>query len=228
MMRYALFAAALAIGPMALAGDTAPIAQPLSGHYVEVRSCDVYTGACFAESERGLSGHEAILAWTIESGSWDGVAIDGLTVIAAVRANATLDDLQRNAFPAKSVVIVDERATPAQREALVALAQAQGARLTEHVVEVMALPIEAQVGTCAKNGCAAITAGNVLTVSTRCLKNGDHVCGNEESYYAPLTTVEQAMPAFAEKAAYSGNGLGVTWQHIGKRSAFLGRFTADT
>ena len=42
---------------------------PISGNYLEVRSCDVYTGPCFANAEMGLTGKEGILVWSIREGS---------------------------------------------------------------------------------------------------------------------------------------------------------------
>ena len=40
----------------------------ISGDYLEVRTGDVYTGPCFANAEVGLSGRNAIMAWSIEEG----------------------------------------------------------------------------------------------------------------------------------------------------------------
>src|SRR5262245_32571308 len=92
-------------------------AQQIYGDYVESRSADVYTGFCFANSEVGLTGDQAIMAWRVEKGQWDGVTLDGLSVVGVVKANATLGDPFGKPFPAKAVVIVDEKATSAQREA---------------------------------------------------------------------------------------------------------------
>jgi hypothetical protein len=57
-------------GARALAG--------VRGDYLESRTCDVYTGPCFANGEVGISGREAVLAWRLESGSWEGVDVTGL------------------------------------------------------------------------------------------------------------------------------------------------------
>ncbi|MHC4996522.1 MAG: hypothetical protein ACYTGQ_15865, partial [Planctomycetota bacterium] len=38
------------------------------GDYVEIRSCDIYNGRCFANGEMGLIGKEAIMAWSINQG----------------------------------------------------------------------------------------------------------------------------------------------------------------
>src|SRR5256712_6215498 len=89
-------------------------AQQIRGDYIETRSADVYTGQCFANGEVNLVGDEAILAWHVQSGSWDGVPLDGLTVAAAVHARATLGDPYANPYPARSVLIVDDQATVQQ------------------------------------------------------------------------------------------------------------------
>src|SRR5262245_30885628 len=100
----------------------APVeAAGVSGLYVEARTCDIWTGPCFANAEYGLSGHNAILAWKIDRGEFDNVALDGLGVVAVIAASDTLGVKQTG--PAKAVLIVDERATTAQRDALVRFAK---------------------------------------------------------------------------------------------------------
>src|SRR6266567_5316985 len=95
----------------------APSAQ-ISGQYLETRSADVYVGQCFANGEVGLTGEEAIVAWHIQEGKWDGVSLAGLTVVGAIKAQATLGDPYGKPYPAKSVLIVDQQATQQQRLAL--------------------------------------------------------------------------------------------------------------
>src|SRR5215467_10246491 len=64
----------------------------IKGQYLETRSADVYVGQCFANGEVNTTGQEAIVAWHISEGKWDGVALDGLTVVGAIKAQATLGD----------------------------------------------------------------------------------------------------------------------------------------
>ena len=45
-----------------------PSSAAVQGSYVEVRTADVYTGPCFANSEVGVAGRRAILAWDIKQG----------------------------------------------------------------------------------------------------------------------------------------------------------------
>src|SRR5499433_344836 len=86
---------------LVLAFSLCVAAQQIRGDYIETRSADIYTGSCFANGEVNLVGNQAILAWHVESGTWNGVALDGLTVAAAVRARATLGDPYANPYPAQ-------------------------------------------------------------------------------------------------------------------------------
>src|SRR5438552_8664879 len=122
-MRYRLFAM---IGIAILALSTFALAQQIRGDYIETRSADIYTGSCFANGEVNLVGNQAILAWHIESGTWNGGQLDGLTVAAAVRARATLGDPYANPYPAQAVLIVDDQANARQRAALTAFSQHMG------------------------------------------------------------------------------------------------------
>jgi len=216
-MRSTLLCLALLSLPASL------FAQHIRGDYIETRSADVYTGQCFANGEVNLVGDEALLAWHIQSGSWDGVPLDGLTVAAAVKARATLGDPYANPYPAKSVVMVDERANSQQRAALLAFARQMGGKLLSDVDRVVPAPMELVVNR-ERHGVAMLRAGDFAMIRTRSLNENDHLCGNEVTFYPPLTELAHSMPAVAETDAYRGPGLGVDWETHGKRSAFVGTF----
>jgi hypothetical protein len=200
-------------------------AEKITGDYLESRSADVYVAQCFANSEAGLTGDQALLAWHVRNGSWDGQKLDGLTVVAAVKASATLGDPYADPYPAKSVLLVDEQATPAQREALVSFAQHMGGKLVSSVVKVIPTTIEMNVlRDHEHHGQAVLRAGTFAEVQTRALNEGDHTCGAEVTYYPPLTKLDHSMAAVATTDQYQGPGLGVDWDRHGKRSAFVGSF----
>ena len=75
-----------------------------------------------------------------------------------------------------------------------------------------------------RHGVALLRAGQFATVQTRSLGDKDHVCGNEVTFYPPLAPMAHSMPAVAVTDAYSGPGLGESWDTHGKRSAFVGTF----
>ena len=206
-----------------LAFSTSAIAQQIRGDYIETRSADVYTGQCFANGEVNLVGDEAILAWHIQSGSWDGVPLDGLTVAAAVHARATLGDPYANPYPAQSVLIVDDQATLQQRSALIAFAHQMGGELLRQAQQVIPAPMELVVSA-RHHGVALLRAGQFTTVQTRPVNDKDHLCGNEVTFYPPLTQLTHSMPAVALTDSYRGPGLDVDWESHGRRSAFVGTF----
>jgi Protein of unknown function (DUF1326) len=198
-------------------------AQQIHGDYLETRSADVYTGQCFANGEVNLVGNEAILAWHVRNGSWDGVPLDGLTVAAAVRAQGTLGDPYENPYPVKAVLLVDDQASDSQRAALINFARHMGNGLLKDVAQVVPVPMELAVSA-EHHGVALLRAGQFATVQTRSIGDQDHLCGNEVTFYPPLTQVAHSMPAVALTDSYRGPGLGVSWDLHGKRSAFVGMF----
>jgi hypothetical protein len=202
---------------------TAALGQQIRGDYVETRSADVYTGQCFANGEVNLVGDEAILAWHIQSGGWDGVPLDGLTVAAAVHARATLGDPYANPYPAQAVLLVDDQATAQQSAALIAFAHQMGGELLRHADKVIPTPMELAVNA-ERHGVALLRAGQFATVQTRPVNDKDHVCGNEVTFYPPLTQLTHSMPAVALTDSYRGPGLDVDWESHGRRSAFVGTF----
>lgn len=204
---------------------TAAQAQQIYGEYVETRSADVYTGPCYANSEAGLTGNEAILAWRVQKGSWDGVKLDGLSVVGVARASATLGDPFGNPYPAKVVLIVDERATLAQRAALQKFAQAMAGELFKDIVRTEVAPITLDIQYHGEHPMAAeMQAGDLASIRTRMMTPQDHICGNEEIFYPPLVKTESSMPAVAMLDQFKGEGLGVKWTTHEKRNAFVGNF----
>ena len=223
-MKISISLTLLALATAAFAGNTPAI----SGDYLEVRSCDVYTGSCFANAEMNLAGKEAMMVWLVREGAWKGTKLDGLRVIAVVKADGTLGDLKYEPRAGRAVLIVDAKATARQKEALSDFASSMAGELAGKVVEVRTAPIEATLAACSKRGCASVKAGEAVEITTSCLGSKDHVCGNEETFYPPLTKVDGAYPVFADLATFRGTGLDCTWQIAGKRSAFLASFSTPS
>ena len=199
-------------------------AQQIRGDYIESRSTDVYVAQCFANGEVGLTGNDALMAWHVEQGAWDGVKLDGLTIAAAVRARATLGDPYGDPYPAQAVLLVDRAASARQREALIALAKHNGGRLLENVVSVNYVPVVLDTPADPQQGGAVLRAGKLATIITRPLNHHDHICGNETNFYPPLTNVSDAVSAVALTDEFQGEGLGAQWSSHGRRSAYIARF----
>lgn len=222
MTRRILLAAAAVLSLVPAIPAAAPATITARGAYVEARTCDVWTGPCFANADFNLTGKNAVLAWKIDEGQAEEVRLDGLNVVAVLAAHNTLGLEQR--APAKVVVLVDERANARQRQALVAFARQQLGALTEDVAAVQAAPIKLQLCKCPGETCAELDAG-VARLKTRCIDaDHDKVCGNESAFYPPLTRDVRALPAAVSEHAFRGTGLGQTWSDNERRGAYVGSF----
>jgi len=217
---------AISAAAPAATSSPAPAAQAgtqIYGQYMESRDADVYTGPCFANSEVNLAGHEALLAWHIQQGSWNNVALDGLSVVAVIRASGTLGDEYEGTLTAKALLIVDQNSTEEQRAALESFAQSQAGGLLADVVGVEALPISFEMTN--PMAVATLTAGDQVRLATRPVTDGDMICHNEEVFYPPLAShLTHSMPAVSSDSMYSGAALGINWSESGRRGSFLGNF----
>ena len=222
-MKAKAILAVLAVALLVPAVSFAAPGAAITGSYVEFRNADVYTGPCFAMGEVGLTGQEAVLAWHISGGNWSGVPIEGMNVVAVVRASATLGDPYANPLPATAILLLDARANDAQRGALAEFAKAQAPALLGNIIATETQPITFTSGP--QHGAVSVTAGNLLQLSTRSLNEGDAICHNEAVFYQPLAGhLVHAMPVVETSSTYSGNHLGVTWNDSGRRSSFVGSF----
>ncbi len=222
MTRRTLMAVAIALFLVTSSQAAAPASIQARGTYVEARTCDVWTGPCFANADFNLTGKNAVLAWRIEEGQAQGVQLDGLGVVAVLAAQNTLGLEQR--APAKVVLLVDKQANATQREALVAFARQQLGDMLQEVAAVHTAPIALQLCKCPGNACADLDAG-VARVKTRCLDaEHDKVCGNESAFYPPLSRGVRAIPAAVSEHNFRGTGLGHTWSDNERRGAYVGTF----
>lgn len=197
-------------------------ASEIRGAYVEARTCDVWTGPCFANADFNLGGKHAVMAWSIERGELDGVSLDGLSVVAVISAANTLGLEQTS--PGKAVLIVDEGATAAQREALVTLVRKQAGDLVKDIVACRVAKIQMIACPCKENSCVVLDAG-IARVKTRCLdEHKDKACGNESAFYPPLARGTSARPAAVVEHLFRGAGLEGTWSDYERRGAYVGTF----
>ena len=225
-MLKVLGAATLALSAAASISFAAGLpARSVTGNYIEARTADVYTGPCFANGEVEMAGKEAVFGWKINKGAWKGVDVEGLSVVGVIRSEHTLGNTFEKVNPTAAVLIIDSRANAEQRLALQSFAKYMGGDLLKKVIKVDYAPIELAIeNNNIHGGAAKLTAGSLASIQTRAMSEKDHVCGNEEVWYPPLTAVEHAMPAYALENSYSGDALGETWNNRLKRSGFLGTF----
>jgi hypothetical protein len=200
-------------------------AAEISGEYLEARTCDVYTGPCFANGEVGITGKEAVMAWRIDEGKWAGQDLAGLGVALIIKSNDTLGF--GGSFYVKpdkitAVIVVDEKADVEQKAALIRFVKDSAPTLVTDVVKVQEAPISLTNDHLTGKG--VFTAGKLSKIETRALGKKDCVCSNESVIYPPLTKVDNAHAAYTLNMTFNGEGLDRTWTSVNKRSAFLATF----
>jgi hypothetical protein len=202
------------------AGTLAAKPTTLTGTYVEARTAEVFAGGCIINSEAGTTGREALLAWNVEHGRFDGVRLDGLSVVAAVSADANLGihEIGGEVAHARAALFPDARATAAQRKALIAMAKTLSNGIVSNVVEVSPAAIEFVAGA---QDIRVATQTVRLTVQKEL--NHEASCGNKQ-WFHPLASVHHADLGTAAENAFTGASLGTKWSDPNKRSAFFGTF----
>ena len=195
----------------------------VKGHYIEVRTCQVYTGPCFANGEVGLTGKDAVMAWKINEGHQAGVSLEGLHVVVILRASDTLGfQGLDSAETLKSMIVVDERATPQQRAALVGFAKLQTGQQGHSVKTVVTAPIDLNLDTIHLTG--KVKAGKYVDLQTRKARPSDCICSNESAYYPPLAQLENFVPGVTITGTVKGRKLGSSWSTENGRNAYMATF----
>jgi len=213
---------ATSIWALAAASVVAGSEGTISGAYVEARTAEVFAGGCVMNSEAETTGRQAVMAWKIDRGSYQGVSLDGLAVVAAVNGDRNLGMREMGGEAPQHVraaFVVDVRATAVQRDALVAMARDLSKGVVREIVSVTA----AEITYSDDKDRIAVSAPSVQLTVNKQLKH-DPSCGAMQ-WFRPLTTVRQGALGVAEAHAFSGGALGTKWSDPNKRSAFFAKFT---
>lgn len=210
---------------VALAAAATLTAPEIRGTYIESRNAEIYASHCFANSEVGITGDLAVMAWDIEQGSYKGVSIAGTKVVAVVNATSTIGNPFGDPLPAKAMLIFDEGTSVVQRGALAAFVKAQSGALAANVVHTDTAPIEIDFHGSIHDRTAKLRAGEIVSLETREIRGSDSLCHLDDIYYQPLVALDHAMPAFAIEQSFRGDGLGHKMHEYKRSSAYLGTFT---
>ena len=191
--------------------------ETVQGEYLEARSVSVYVGACHYGAEYVEGGREATLVWNIHQGTWNGVSLGGLTVVAVVTAqnNLAVDTNTR-----RSVLYLDEKATSEQRSALIDLMTTKRGKVLGEVVSTEIAPITFTKQDVKYN----LRVGEVLTLSV-----SRYPCQNctqpHQIWYKPLEQIDTPIVGKSTAYCYQDKILSVTW-NCGEdtNNVFVGNF----
>lgn len=195
----------------------------VTGEYVEARTAEVFAGGCIMNSEAETAGREAVLAWRVTTGRVNGVALDGLSVAAAIAGDRNLGMREMGGEEVqvvRAVITVDARADAAQREALAQLARDLSGGLITDVARVDVAPVRFTSNSTQVD----VRVGDVLTLTVNKEMKHDVSCGATQWFKPFSSKLTGSAMGIAAAHAFSGAGLGSKWSAPHKRSAFWGTF----
>jgi hypothetical protein len=189
----------------------------LRGEYVEVRTASVFAGACHYNGEVVTTGRDAMMAWNVTNGQWQGVDLSGVRALAIVSADVNLaeDNAART-----SEIIIDSNASRAQAVAMLNALKEKYAAALGTVAAVRSAPIRFE-----RNGRTYSVVTNEASMNIEAMPN-DLCCKMPNLvWYTPLVGLENRKVGYTSKALYSGKVVGEPWSRSGENSAFYGTFS---
>jgi len=189
----------------------------MRGDYVEVRTASVFAGACHYNGEVVTTGRDAMMAWNVTNGQWQGVDLSGVRALAIVSADVNLaeDNAART-----SEIIIDSSASRAQAVAMLNALKEKYAAALGTVAAVSSAPIRFD-----RNGRNYNVVTNEAAINVEAMPN-DLCCKMPNLvWYTPLVGLENRKVGYTSKALYSGKTVGEPWSRSGENSAFYGTFS---
>jgi len=186
------------------------------GEYVEVRTASVFAGACHYNGEVVTTGRDAMMAWNVTSGKWQGVDLTGVRAMAIVNSASNLSE--PNAAR-QSEVIIDTSASREQAQAMLSALQEKYASSLGKIVEVR----NAAITFDHKDRSYSVKADDA-TIDVEAMPN-DLCCKMPNLvWYKPLVGLENRKVGYTSNATYGGRKVSEPWSRSGENSAFYGLF----
>ncbi len=210
--------AVLAVFSSAITITSKGESSAIHGDYVEVRTASVFAGACHYNGEVTTTGRDALMAWNVKSGSWRGVDLAGVSVVAIVTADANLSDSDA---ARRAEIVIGSNASDAQSRAILEALRSRYASSFGRIVSVRRGPLSFEHE--GKN--YSVNANNVASINVEAMPN-DLCCKMPNLvWYSPLVPLENRKVGYTTKALYTGDGVADAWQRSGENSAFYGSFS---
>lgn len=198
------------------------MAYELEGRLLEVCTCNVLC-PCWVGENPDYTTCDTTIAWGIDTGTVDGVAVDGL--VFAVSAHIPRNILEQKSWTA--VVYVDDRASDAQQDALIRLftgqlggAVADLAALIGEVVAVERVPITFSV----EGGKGSLVIGSQVTADMAPFVGAT---GNPTTLAETVFSTIPGSPVYAAKASRytrDGSAHGIPSVDLEGHNALQGHF----
>ena len=216
-MRTALFGAAAALALGVLTGS-AQAAPSVVGDYYEARSANLFIGACHHEGEYVTTGREAMAAWNVREGAFNGVSLAGVKAVAIISADKNLEHPQAKR---RATLYVDAHATPAQREAMVAALREKYAPNLGEILAVKTAPITVET---AKDSFRVAAEG---VAQLKAKRNTERLCCIQtyETWGKPLISVTAPKVGYSTSTELKDSTLQTSYSGKGMNNTYFGQFS---
>jgi len=194
--------------------------EPLavSGDYVEARSNEVYTCGCLYSGQMTTAGREAILAWRITRGVYQGTPLAGVKVAAVVVGDANLGAYDA---PRRTALYLDSNASDAQLQAIVALWQREYSQALGKIATVHRAPISFTE----QGDAVRLSIPNLVEVQARKARLREDAHPGSFLWYQPFVPLRSSSLATALNYEYSGLDFQHQWQDLMPSiNGYLGEF----
>lgn len=188
----------------------------IRGEYVEVRTASVFAGACHYNGELTTAGRDALMAWNVKSGHWQGIDLAGVRAVAIVSADANLAENSGR----RSEIIIGENASDSQSLAIVEVLKSRYTTSFGKIISVRRGPLSFDH----KGRTYSVSAGDSVSLNVEAMPD-DLCCKMPQLvWYSPLVPLENRKVGYTKRALYSGSEISEPWQRSGENSAFYGNF----
>jgi len=199
-----------------LPGNLSPKAATakVTGDYVEARTESVFCGPCHYNGEAVTVGREALMAWNIDGGSYNGVALKGVRAVAAVTSD---ENLNEGHAPRKTEVTFDTHVSDPQMAAFTALLHDKLGEKLGPIVAVRRAAVSFSRG----NTGYAVSADGFATLNVQ-YRADDSCCVMPSLVWCdPISPVAGRKVGYTEFAKFTGT-VGDQWYRSDEDSAFYG------
>ncbi len=187
----------------------------IEGTYFESCNCEAACPCVFL-SKPTEDECDLVVAWHIDKGSFEKVALDGLNVAFAVRSPGHMAQVKWNV-----AVYLDERADAAQKDALTKIfaGQAGGhpARLASHVGNILGVA-SVPISYVAAGKQRSLTIPKVAEVSIEAIEGQGGAQITIENHPLCIAPGEPAVAARSKRLTYNDHGM--SWNLSGKNGFF--------
>ena len=195
-------------------GTPAAATGKITGEYVEARTASVFCGPCHYNGEAVSTGRDGLMAWKIDGGTYEGVSLAGLKVMAAVTST---DNFNEEGGIRHAELTFDTAATDKQVAAFTSLLKT---RLRAQLGEVVAVH-RGTVNFDKKQTGYEVTAAGLGAMAVE--YRADNSCCVMPSlvWYEPFSPIEHRMVGYTQSVSYSGS-MTDPWYRSAEDSAFYG------